>query len=50
MCLFTASGENLVLWVLVVQGKEGKKARSRGKARRGEGIRRKEKMAGVRIV
>lgn len=45
---FTASGESLVLWVLVVQGEEGREARGKDKARRGEGIRRKEKM--VRMV
>lgn len=28
------------MWVLVAQGEEGREARSRGKVRRGEGIRR----------
>lgn len=47
MCEFIANGESLALWIPMVQGEEGREGRSRGKARQGEGIRRKEKIAAL---
>lgn len=47
MCEFIANEESLALWIPMVQGEEGRENRSRVKARREDGIRRKEKIAGL---